>query len=480
VTGQNSEQVSSSMVGATRLKVLLRTVEEIDQELEAIALGVRGATRDVALDLSSIDRVDALLASLDGPQVRDDLVWSAPPPPDAPAPPSIPAPEASPVEAAPEVELETFVEEAPAAVTTLLSEPAAPLALNDEQEAFASISFSDVPVAVEEDVPRQLLDFEPEALQPEALATIVDMPDIVVEEAPPPPSAVATVIVTPEVEPPLVVLADLPLIDEPLFLSEPPALPVGDLEFGVALDLKQSAEAPAPELGAAVESMLIDEDAVVVEGASEAATPLAAASESSAPGAAEEQVVVDSDEVLVLEAPLAATGTLLGLAPTFRPSSLSPSKPSENDLGEIVFNLEPELEMAKSPLAAAAPASRPLLSSQPLRARDSLLGAPPSKRPPTKASEPPDNLELDLSDLMPGEARPPSLRPPPLLRQPPPPPQRSAPPPVPRASKPKVEAEEVVELDDQELEVMRASSRPPPVVDSKAPPPVPQRPGGQK
>jgi hypothetical protein len=463
------------MVGATRLKVLLRTIEEIDQELEAIAQGVLSATRDASLDLSSIERVDALLASLDGPRVRDDLVWSAPPPPEPPAPPSIPAPEASQVEAAPEVEFETFAEQAPAAVATVLSEPSAPLASHDEQEAFASISFSDVPVAVEEeDVPRKLLDFEPEAPQAEALATIVDMPDLVVEEAPP-PSAVATVIVTPEGEPPAVVLADLPLIDEPLFLSEPLALPVGDLEFGVELDVKPSAEAPATELGAAVESMLIDEDAVVVEGAGEAA-PLAL----SPPEAAEEQVVVDSDEVLVLEAPQAATGTLLGLAPTFRPGALSPSKPPENDLGEIVFNLEPELEVAKSPPAPAAPSSRPLHSPTPLRARDSLLGAPPPKRPLTRASEPPDNLELDLSDLMPGEARPPSLRPPPLLRQPPPPPQRSAPPPVPRASKPKVEAEEVVELDDQELEVMRASSRPPPVVDSKAPPPVPQRPGGQK
>jgi dUTP pyrophosphatase len=43
------------MVGATRLKVLLRTIEEIDQELEAIAQGVLSATRDASLDLSSIE-----------------------------------------------------------------------------------------------------------------------------------------------------------------------------------------------------------------------------------------------------------------------------------------------------------------------------------------------------------------------------------------------------------------------------------------
>lgn len=444
MTGQNSEQVLSPIAGATRLKVLLRSVEEIDRELDEIAAGVPAARRDVALDLSSIARVDDLLSSLHGPAVRDDVVWSAPPPPASIEPPR---------------------------------------AAQEDQETFAAISFSDVPVALEDDVPRELLDFEPQVAQADALATIVDMPDVVVTDAPPPPpSAVETVIVAPDDAPPLPALPDSP-VHEPLFLSEPPAMPVGDLEFEAAPELRldDDGDGAAPDLGVAVESMLIDEEAVVVEGAGEVAAPTAIAAERDAPEAPEEQVVVDSDEVLVLDAPTAVTGTLLGLAPTFRPSSLTPSKPPENDLGEIVFNLEPELEVAKVSGPLGAPAPRPLLApSTPLRARDSGIGSFGVKRSPPKPSDSLDNLELDLADFMSAEARPPSLRPPPLLRPPPPPAQRSAPPPVPRASKAKLEAEEIEELDDQELEVMRASSRPPPGADSKAPPPVPQRPGGQK
>lgn len=453
MTGQNSEQVPSPIAGATRLKVLQRSVEEIDRELDEIAVGVPAARRDVALDLSSVARVDDLLASLHGPAVRDDVVWSAPPP----------AAEATASELPPPASIEP------------------PRAPQEEQEAFAAISFSDVPVALEEDVPHELLDFEPRVAQADALATIVDMPDVV-NDAPPPPSAVETVIVAPDDAPPPA-LPDSP-VHEPLFLSEPPAMPVGDLEFEAAPELRldDDGDRATPDLGVAVESMLIDEEAVVVEAAGESAPPIAIAAERDAPEAPEEQVVVDSDEVLVLDAPTAVTGTLLGLAPTFRPSSLSPSKPPENDLGEIVFNLEPELEVAKVSGPLGAPASRPLLApSTPLRARDSGIGSFGVKRSPPKPSESLDNLELDLADFMSAEARPPSLRPPPLLRPPPTPPaQRSAPPPVPRASKPKVEAEEIEELDDQELEVMRASSRPPPGADSKAPPPVPQRPGGQK
>jgi len=454
VTGQNSEQVPSPIAGATRLKVLLRSVEEIDRELDEIAVGVPAARRDVALDLSSIARVDDVLSSLHDIAVRDDFVWSAPPPP---------------IEAAPAASVEP---------------PRTPQ--QEDQEAFATISFSDVPVALEEDFPRQLLDFEPQVAQADALATIVDMPDIVVDDAPLPlPSAVDTVIVAPDDAPPLGALSDLPTVNEPLFLSEPPAMPVGDLEFEAAPEVRfdDFGDGAAPDLGAAVESMLIDEDAVVVEGGGEVASPPLITAERSAPEAPEEQVVVDSDEVLVLDAPTAVTGTLLGLAPTFRPRSLTPSKPPENDLGEIVFNLEPELEVAKASGPLGAPASRPLLApSTPLRVRDSGIGSFGAKRSPPKPSDSLDNLELDLADFMAADARPPSLRPPPLLRQPPPTPlsQRSAPPPVPRASKPRVESEEIVELDDQELEVMRASSRPPPGADSKAPPPVPQRPGDQK
>jgi hypothetical protein len=447
VTGQNSEQVPSPIVGATRLKVLLRSVEEIDRELDEIAADVPAARRDEALDLSSVARVDDLLSALHGPAVREDVMWSAPP-----------------------------------LATASVEPPPTPQA--EEQEAFASISFSDVPgTQEEEDVPRQLLDFEPPVAPSSALATIVDMPDVVVDDAPPPPpSAVDTVIVAPDDVPPLATPSDPPVVNDSLFLSEPPAMPVGDLGLEPAPELRldDAGDGATPDLGAVVESMLIDEEAVVVEGVSEAAPP-PASTERDAPEAPEEQVLVDSDEVLVLEAPTAVTGTLLGLAPTFRPGSLTPSKPPENDLGEIVFNLEPELEVAKAPSPLGAPASRPLVAaSSPLRARDSSVGILAAKRPPPKPSDSLDNLELDLADFMSAEARPPSLRPPPLLRQPPPPPQRSVPPPVPRASKPTVESEEVVELDDQELEVMRASSRPPPGADSKAPPPVPHRPGGQK
>jgi hypothetical protein len=352
VTGQNSEQVPSPIAGDTRLKVLLRSVEEIDRELDEIAAGAPAARRDIALDASSLARVDEVLTSLHGASAREELAWSAPAP--AAEPPSTAPEEARPV-TEPALEAEPLAD-APPEFALASGEAAAPSLPPQE---LADISFSQPPVeALEEDVPRQLLDFEPAAAPGDGLATILDVPDLTLEETPALPSAVETVIVAPEGAP-VSAQSALPLVDEPLFLSVPPSLAVPDFEMEappagpVAAPEGQGAareEAVAPELGAAVESMLIDEDEVVVEAA--ASTP---------PDAVEAQVVVDADEVLVEEAPAAATGTLLGLAPTFRPGSAAPSRPPENDLGEVVFNLEPELEMAKAPPASL----RPLLASSP-------------------------------------------------------------------------------------------------------------------
>lgn len=492
MTGQNPEQVPSTIAGATRLTALQRPIEELDRELDELAAGVPAPRRDVAVDASSLARIEDLLDALGAAAAPVDLMWSAAPVPiEASAAPTLEV-EAASVAAAvsseppPDAVVDVVVsDDASAWEPVALDATATVVTAAEGEPAFLSFAPAAEPQAAEtplvapdepreEDIPRRFLDFAEPVAQGDALATVVDLPDVDVEPPPAPPSALETLIAAPEGVAPPSAQSSLPQLDEPLFLSEPPALPVADLALDAAPEVPAgAAEAPAPELGSAVESMLIDEDEVVVEAA--ASTPPGAAIASSPP-AAEAQIVVDTDDVLVMEPPATATGTLLGLAPALHPSSRAPGGPSDGDLGEIVFNLEPELEVAKPATAAPRPV---IVSTPPQRPRDSAVGATGSK--PPRARESLDNLELDLSELMTGEARPPSLRPPPLLRQPPPPPQqRSAPPPVPRAPKPRAEVEEIVELDEQEVEVLRASSRPPPAGESKAPPPVPQRPGGQK
>jgi len=489
VTGQNPEQVPTTIAGATRLTALQRPIEELDRELDELAAGVPAPRRDVAVDASSLAHIEDLLDALGAAAAPVDLMWSAAPVPlEASAAPT-PEVEAASVAAAvsseppPDAVVDVVVsDDASAWEPVALDATATVVTAAEGEPAFLSFAPAAEPQAAEtplvapaepreEDIPRRFLDFAEPVAQGDALATVVDLPDLNAA----PPSALETLIAAPEGVAPPSAQSSLPQLDEPLFLSEPPALLVADLALDAAPEVPAAAaEAPAPELGSAVESMLIDEDEVVVEAA--ASTPPGAAIASSPP-AAEAQIVVDTDDVLVMEPPAAATGTLLGLAPALHPSSQAPGVPSDGDLGEIVFNLEPELEVAKPVTAAPRPV---IMSTPPQRPRDSAVGATGSK-PPPRARESLDNLELDLSELMTSEARPPSLRPPPLLRQPPPPPQqRSAPPPVPRAPKPRAEVEEIVELDEQEVEVLRASSRPPLAGESKAPPPVPQRPGGQK
>lgn len=502
MTGQNPEQVSSTIAGATRLTALQRSIEELDRELDELTRDVPTPRRDVAVDASSLAHIEDLLDALGSAAAPVDLTWSAAPVPfEAHVDEPTPADGASPVVDAPSAAAAVSIEPARQVdvvmdVTvcddTIFGESVAVdatatvVAAAESEPAILSFAPAAEPQAAEtplvaldeareEDIPRRFLDFAEPAGQGDALTTVVDLPDLDDEPLPAAPSALETLIAAPQGVAPPSAQSSLPQLDEPLFLSEPPALLVADLALDAAPEVPAAAaEAPAPELGSAVESMFIDEDEVVVEAA--ASTPPGSAIASSPP-AAEAQIVVDTDDVLVMESPAAATGTLLGLAPALHPSSRAPGAPSDGDLGEIVFNLEPELEVAKS---ATVPPRPVIVSTPPQRPRDSAVGATGSKLPPL-ARESLDNLELDLSELMPGEVRPPSLRPPPLLRQPPPPPQqRSAPPPVPRAPKPRAEAEEIVELDEQEVEVLRASSRPPPAGESKAPPPVPQRPGGQK
>ncbi|MFO0603116.1 MAG: hypothetical protein U0324_08075 [Polyangiales bacterium] len=503
MTGQNPEQVPSTIAGATRLTALQRSIEELDRELDELTRGVPTPRRDVAVDASSLAHIEDLLDALGSAVAPVDLTWSAAPVPfEAHVAEPTPAASASPVVDSPAMAAAVSIEPAQQVDVvmdvavgddTIFGESVAidatstVVAAAESEPAILSFAPAAEPQAAEtplvaldepreEDIPRRFLDFAEPAAQGDALATVVDLPDLDVEPPPASPSALETLIAAPEGVAPPSAQSSLPQLDEPLFLSEPPALLVADLALDAAPEVPAAtADAPAPELGAAVESMLIDEDEVVVEAA--ASTPPVAAASASSPPAAEAQVVVDTDDVLVMDPPAAATGTLLGLAPAVHPSSRAPGGPSDGDLGEIVFNLEPELEVAK-PTTAAPRAV--IVSTPPQRPRDSAVGPSGSKLPP-RARDSLDNLELDLSELMPGEARPPSLRPPPLLRQPPPPPQqRSAPPPVPRAPKSRAEVEEIVELDEQEVEVLRASSRPPPAGESKAPPPVPQRPGGQK
>lgn len=116
-----------------------------------------------------------------------------------------------------------------------------------------------------------------------------------------------------------------------------------------------------------------------------------------------------------------------------------PAKLGGDDLGELVFNVEPELEVGLFLTRPSTP--------------------PPATKSQPQAREVLENLELDLSEFMTSEE--PALQPLPLLRPPPPPPQRSGPPPVPRASRPAMEADEIEELDVQDLELEASSSSPP-------------------
>lgn len=205
-----------------------------------------------------------------------------------------------------------------------------------------------------------------------------------------------------------------------------------------------------------------------------------------APPLPEAPLVVE-DEVMFIEEPRVRSPMIPRAAPVPRPTALrTPSRPSpevrvappaavatiDNDLGELNFEIEPDLGESQN----AQPASSPrltLTSTAPERARESIA-TPPARAPaPQRASEPSESLEFDLSEFM-SEAKAPSVRPPPLLRAPPPVPmsKHSALPPIPRVSKPMPEPEPVELLDADDLEVVRSSSAPPSVAESSTPPPI--------
>ncbi len=184
--------------------------------------------------------------------------------------------------------------------------------------------------------------------------------------------------------------------------------------------------------------------------------------------AGEAEVSIDTDDVLIEAAPLSFDPAPPAVAPRKQPS-LAPvavsARPSDSlDLGELTFEIEPELGLA-NPEPSVSPQRLTFSSVMPRSVPPSppSLPAIPSKPAPraTSRSFPPgDNLELDLAELL-SEGMPPSVKPPPPLLRPPPP-MRSAPPPVPRAAAPVDETDVVELIDEDAIEVVKASSAPPP------------------
>ncbi len=201
----------------------------------------------------------------------------------------------------------------------------------------------------------------------------------------------------------------------------------------------------------------------------------------------EGEVSIDTDDVLVEAAPSSespveappVTAPPPRPAPAIMAPSAAPtaiSRPSDsNDLGELMFDLEPDLGPL-TPAPSVAPVPRLTLPSLPPRSPLSQGISRPPARPSPAAAAPRDSLELDL-DAMFTDAQPSSLKPPPILR-PPPPPQRTAPPPVP-SMQPAVKPEEDLDLfeiiDDDEIEDVKPSSVPPPAPETRSPPPHPTR-----
>ena len=142
---------------------------------------------------------------------------------------------------------------------------------------------------------------------------------------------------------------------------------------------------------------------------------------------------------------------LMERAPSSHPPALEAKPGDGGDLGELMFEMEPELTVGSPPPPSASVPRLTLSTGVPVpRAPTAPPRAP--VRAPSRAIEQHENLELDLSDLI-NEVKPPSVKPPPLLRAPPPtPPQRPPPPPVPRATKPVVTEIDLIEFDDSEIE----------------------------
>ena len=197
--------------------------------------------------------------------------------------------------------------------------------------------------------------------------------------------------------------------------------------------------------------------------------------------AGEAEVSIDTDDVLIESAPQsaapAATQSALPAAPppapVKAPSIVAPvmsSRPSDIDLGELTFEMEPDLGLG-APEPSVVPPRLTLSSIGPRVAPPSVPSKPPPRAAP-RSLPPTENLELDLAELL-SEGKPPSVKPPPPLLRPPPP-VRSAPPPpppVPRVAKP-VEEPDIVELIDEDaIEVVKASSAPPPPLDGHIPAP---------
>jgi hypothetical protein len=480
VTGQNSEQASVTPAGTTRLHTLRSTLAELDCELEELARGVSITHHRERLDASSLMCVDEVLSSLEEPKSPHPVLQHGlPEQPNTRAViarlPSIETPLAIAVASHPEdTEIASAEAKGRASTVTGIFAPtdASPIAVEENRTETVTTTEESELIAPsehpEEDVPLHLPDLTATSSD-NALATILDVSEPWVGALPGSIDSQVPSSTTTEEETSGVIQSSSPRHEdthplESLSPSTPPtqtSIPL--LEGRPEANLMTSEEMPALELGSVVESMLIDEDAVIVE--------TAASSTPSEPA-------IDTSNPFGMGSAKTATGTFLGVAPsqTTLESSTSVVVPT-NDLGEIVFDLEPELEIATS----ATPSFRPVptLSSPP--ASRERTGLPSPTKPSTRPLDSPDNLELDLSDLLSTEGRPPSLRPPPLL--PPPPglsPQRSVPPPVPRVSKPRVQTEEIIDLEDEAVEVARLPKRPTSGGESKTPPPVPQRPGGQK
>ena len=231
-------------------------------------------------------------------------------------------------------------------------------------------------------------------------------------------------------------------LDEPTFEAEPESS--GILE---ALAATVPADATIDEGSVrSATATIVDEGGAVIEEEPEFLMM---------PVEPDSQVSVDTDDVLVEE-----EAALQPRVPSHRPSE-------GNDLGELMFDLEPELNVGVYDVRTTSSrvASSPSTFAAP---RGGSESAKPLFKPAMRLSSP-DNLELDLSDLL-NDAKAPSIRPPPLLR---PPTQRSAPPPVPRAGKPRVEAELLELIDEDEIEVVGGPGASAESAESKAPPPLP-------
>lgn len=434
---------------AARVVIALgRTFADVDHELDMLGSGLSLRTRSYSLDGESWERIDETLTALGAPLASGFVVsWgsgiSAQLPTALESPPQSLDHESTP---------SIVQQDAASSEETRHDVPLPPL--TDELGSLdVVIAQTDVAVYPPPTAPQDELDERPSATESEQSAaadlTVFDAEDVryatvedmlrdeSVWEAPQSTSAFGE-------------LGDAALVlDDPF---EPSALETVLDETPLATEERQALADSLPPRGLTSEAppeeplALIDDEPLVLGDSLEAMPP------DEAPIALTEgdetRLFIDEEAIIVDEVAEQDKGSTNDepLLAAREPAHPVPGAPSEgaasgDDLGELVFNVEPVLDVAAQ------------LASEPLRSGVA------SAAPPSRASEQPDNLELDLSEFMTAEE--PTLQPLPLLRPPPPPPQRSAPPPVPRASRPIIDVEDIEELDVQDIELDATSSSPP-------------------